>query len=343
MIDLENIKNKIIPDYPLKSLNTFGINVQAKYFSEIKEYSDLKYLIDNNYLKENKFLFLGGGSNVLFINDFDGIVIKNNLTGIEYIDDIVSVKSGNNWHQLVLNSLDHNLYGLENLSLIPGSVGACPIQNIGAYGQEVKNLITKVKAVDLLKNIEIEFSNDDCQFGYRDSIFKKPENKNRYLITEVDFKLSKVPNVNFEYGAIKNILRSLNIDHPSPNDISNAVIQIRSSKLPDPKIIGNAGSFFKNPEIPKSYFQSLILDFPQLPHYIVNDDFVKIPAGYLIEYCGFKGFRQGDAGCHNQQALVLVNYGNASGQDILDLAYSIIAKVKDVFDITLTPEVNIIN
>ena len=327
----------------LKPYNTFGIECKASEYIIIQSIEDLKSILP--MLQEKPFLFLGGGSNVLFTKDFDGLVIQNQLKGIDtiYEDENVAeiaVKSGEIWHDLVLWSLEKGFFGLENLSLIPGSVGAAPMQNIGAYGEEIKNWCTKVIALNL-KTSELEtFTNEACEFGYRESIFKR-KLKNQYFIYEVHLKLDKKRVVNCNYGDIKKILEEKCIDTPSPKDVSNAVIEIRSSKLPNPSELGNAGSFFKNPVISIPEFNKLQLSYPEIPNYPdVNG--IKIPAGWLIEQSGFKGKIVGNTGSHAKQALVIVNYGNATGIEIFNYSQSIIDFVKSKYGIELEREVNII-
>lgn len=327
----------------LKPFNTFGIACNASEFSSIRNVEDIKLLIPQ--LSQKPFLFLGGGSNVLFTKDFEGLVIQNQLKGIDtiYEDENVAeiaVKSGEIWHDLVLLSLEKGFFGLENLSLIPGSVGAAPMQNIGAYGEEIKNWCTKVIALNL-KTGELEtFTNEACEFGYRESIFKR-KLKNQYFIYEVHFKLDKKRAINCNYGDIKKVLEDKGIENPTPKDISNAVIEIRSSKLPNPSELGNAGSFFKNPVISISEFNNLQLAYPEIPNYPdVNG--IKIPAGWLIEQSGFKGKIVGNTGSHAKQALVIVNYGNATGIEIFNYSQTIIDFVKNKYGIELEREVNII-
>jgi UDP-N-acetylmuramate dehydrogenase len=327
----------------LKPFNTFSIACNASEFSSIRNIEDIKLLIPQ--LSQKPFLFLGGGSNVLFTKDFDGLVIQNQLKGIDtiYEDENVAeiaVKSGEIWHDLVLWSLEKGFFGLENLSLIPGSVGAAPMQNIGAYGEEIKNWCTKVIALNL-KTSELEtFTNETCEFGYRESIFKR-KLKNQYFIYEVHFKLVKKRVVNCNYGDIKKVLEDKGIESPTPKDVSNAVIEIRSSKLPNPSELGNAGSFFKNPVISIPEFNKLQLAYPEIPNYPdVNG--IKIPAGWLIEQSGFKGKIVGNTGSHAKQALVIVNYGNATGIEIYNYSQTIIDFVKNKYGIELEREVNII-
>jgi len=336
----------IIPDYKLKSLNTFGVEASAKLFTNVESLKELdEVLIKNQELKE-KLLILGGGSNVLFTKNPDAWVLKSDIKGINKIDeniDFVWIEAfaGEEWHQFVMHTLKKGWFGLENLALIPGSIGASPIQNIGAYGVEVKELIDKVYAVDLESGNKIDFSNEDCRFGYRNSIFKQ-DLKGKVFIYKVVFKLKKSSKVNVSYRALKDELSNEQIINPTPVDIANAVITVRKSKLPDPVKIGNSGSFFKNPEISSEEFQPLKEKFSDIPHYPGNNDKIKIAAGWLIDKAGWKGFRDGNIGVHKNQALVLVNYGGGTGKAILNLSEKIISDVKRKFGITLVREVNII-
>lgn len=333
---------KFLNDISLKPYNTFGIDVKAKKFAEIDSEESLQQTL-NQY---PNCLILGGGSNMLLTKDLDVPVIKLNIKGISKTEIsgepnsvLISAMAGENWHDFVLWCIDKNYGGLENLSLIPGTVGACPIQNIGAYGVEVKDTIYEVEALEIKTNKKVIFSNDDCQFGYRDSIFKT-NLKGQFVITKVTFKLTTSQHkLNLDYGALKSELTG--IEKPSLLQISEAIIKIRSSKLPDPKQIGNSGSFFKNPVIDLVHFADLQKAYPNLPFYKITENQFKIPAGWLIEQCGFKGKRIGDAGVHHQQALVLVNYGNASGSAILFLAKTIQKSVKEIFKIDLDIEVNV--
>ncbi len=327
----------------LKSYNTFGIDVFTSKFVEITDIDELKeILIENN----QPILILGGGSNILFTKDFDGIVIKNNIKEINIVketnDEIqLKVGAGEVWHEFVLFCIENNYAGIENLSLIPGNVGASPMQNIGAYGVEVKDLITEVEAFDL-KDYSIKiFSNEECEFGYRSSIFKTSE-KGNYFITSVTFKLNKRADINTSYGAIEKELERMNISSPSIKNVSNAVINIRSNKLPDPKKIGNSGSFFKNPIVPKEQKDKILEDYADAPNYSQPDGSFKMAAGWLIEKCGWKGKRIDNYGVHENQALVIVNYGGAKGSDIFNLSAEIIKSVKETFGIELEREVNII-
>jgi len=327
----------------LKEYNTFGINVNAKRFVSITSVYQLQQL-----LKEEKDIFLiSGGSNMLLTQDIDTLVVHIDIKGIsidrENHDDIhLTVNAGENWHEFVLWCVSQNYGGLENLSLIPGNVGTCPIQNIGAYGVEVKDTITKVEAIEIQTGKLVSFSAEECQFGYRNSIFKN-EAKGKYILTSVSFKLTKNNHkLNTSYGAIESELSSKGITNPTIKDISDAVIAIRQSKLPDPKKIGNSGSFFKNPVISIEHFETLQKKYPNIPSYVISDTEIKVPAGWLIEQSGFKGKRFGDYGVHEKQALVLVNYGDASGKEIYELAQKIQHTIKDTFDINLEIEVNII-
>jgi UDP-N-acetylmuramate dehydrogenase len=336
----------------LKQYNTFGIDIRAKYFASFNSIDALGQLLQyddtqaKNQRNQTPVLILGGGSNMLFTKDFDGIVLKNEIKGIEVVkedDDHVYVKAGagENWHQFVLYCINNNLAGVENLSLIPGNIGASPMQNIGAYGVEIKDVFYSLEAFNLEEKILQTFYLDDCAFGYRESIFKK-KYKNKFVITSVTYRLNKKPAFNTSYGAIEQELEKMGVTALSIKAISAAVINIRSSKLPDPAVIGNAGSFFKNPEIAKIAFDILQSKFPGIVGYHLSNENIKLAAGWLIEYCGFKGYRKGDAGCHAKQALVLVNYGQAKGEDIFALSQLIADTVKEKFDVDLEREVNII-
>lgn len=334
-------------NFSLKPYNTFGVDVQARYFIEIHTVEALKEAL--NFANDNNLslLFLGGGSNILFTRDFDGLVVKLNLKGISLQtlnenEVLVTAKSGENWHEFVMFCLDKNLGGLENLSLIPGNVGTSPMQNIGAYGTEIKDIFVTCAVLNLeTKEIET-FDLEQCRFGYRDSVFKK-EGKGKYIILEVTFKLTtQNHHIKTEYGAIKTELEKSGIEHPTIQEVSQAVINIRKSKLPDPKEIGNAGSFFKNPTISLTQFEALQQQFEVIPGY-PNGDSVKVPAGWLIEQCGWKGKQIGNVASHKLQALVIVNAtGEASGKEIFDFSAEIINSVKEKFGIKLEREVNII-
>ncbi|TAE90807.1 MAG: UDP-N-acetylmuramate dehydrogenase [Bacteroidetes bacterium] len=330
----------------LKAYNTFGIDVKAKEFVVINSMDELCILCAAFNLTDRKILVLGGGSNLLLTKDFDGMVIKMSLKGIEMVgenDDYVWVKcmAGEVWHDFVMYSIANNLGGLENLSLIPGCVGAAPMQNIGAYGVEIKDTFDSLEAVEIATGEVVSFNNKDCNFGYRESIFKQ-EAKGRYIIASVTFRLSKKPVFNVSYGAIQQTLAKNGITTPTVKAVSDAVISIRKSKLPDPAVLGNAGSFFKNPEIPQADFNQLKSLYPDIVGYPASNGCIKIAAGWLIEQCGWKGKVVGNTGSHKDQALVLVNYGGATGNEIWQLALDIKNSVMDKFGITINPEVNIV-
>ena len=329
----------------LKKLNTFGINVNCKLFYEVNSKSELKHLLQTEEFKKNNYLILGGGSNMLFIKDFDGLIIKNEIKGIDIIsenDHIKNIKvgAGENWHKFVLWSIENDLSGIENLALIPGNIGASPMQNIGAYGVEVKDVIDKVWTINLTDGDEYIFTNSECKFKYRDSIFKNKW-KDKLMITHVSFNLSKKPKQNTSYGAINEELSKLRLERSSRN-ICNAVTNIRKRKLPNPEEIGNSGSFFKNPIIKSSKFKKIQGLYPDIVGYKMSEKDTKVAAGWLIEKCGWKGYRKNDVGVHKNQALVLVNYGEATGKEIFLLAKKIQKSVKEKFDINIYPEVNII-
>jgi UDP-N-acetylmuramate dehydrogenase len=291
-------------------------------------------------------MILGGGSNVLFSEDYNGLVIKNEIIGIELHKEDekhvwLEVQSGTNWHDLVLYCVERDWGGIENLSLIPGTVGAAPMQNIGAYGVEFESVFVQLEAIDLRSGNGFIFHKADCRFGYRDSIFKQ-EAKGKYFICSVMLKLDKEPVINTSYGDIQKILDAKNINHPYIQDVSDAVIEIRSSKLPDPKVIGNAGSFFKNPEVKTAVLKTIQKEYPDCPHYKLPHEKVKIPAAWLIEQCGWKGKVVGETGNHAKQALVIVNYGNATGKEIWDHAMHVQKSVHEKFGIKLEPEVNLV-
>ena len=336
---------KIQEHVSLRPYNTFGIDVKARYFAEVTSIEELKWVLQqNSYPKK---LILGGGSNMLLTGDLDSLVILISLKGKEVVssDDShteIRIMAGENWHDLVLWTLEHNLGGLENLSLIPGSVGSAPIQNIGAYGVELKDHFISCELMDIATQSLHTFSLEDCKFGYRDSYFKH-EGKGKYVITSVSFRLtSKNHNLRTGYGTIATELEKAKVLHPTIQDISRVVIRIRQQKLPDPAILGNSGSFFKNPVVSKKTYEKLQQRYPTIPSYKVAEDEIKIPAAWLIDSCGFKGLRQGDAGVHENQALVLVNYGNATGAEILSLAQQIQETVKNTFGIAIVPEVNVL-
>ncbi|MBI3133611.1 MAG: UDP-N-acetylmuramate dehydrogenase [Bacteroidetes bacterium] len=330
----------------LKAYNTFGMNVTASYFAVFRSVDEITAILHSPEIKNLPLLILGGGSNLLLTKDFDGLVLKNELSGIVPVKtdaDTVYVKSaaGEVWHNFVLFTIENNLGGVENLSLIPGSVGAAPMQNIGAYGTEIKDTFYELEAYEIATGQIKTFGLNDCKFGYRESVFKQ-ELKNRYIIISVTFRLTKNPVLNTAYGAINDELQKQGISQPTIRDVSNAVIAIRSSKLPDPKEIGNSGSFFKNPVVLKSHFEKLKQTYADMPSYPVDAEHVKLAAGWLIEKAGWKGKTLGNYGVHKNQALVLVNYGGASGSQIFQLSEDILQSVKSLFDVTLEREVNIL-
>ena len=329
----------------LKPYNTFGIEATARYFIEISSEEELrKALALEGY---PPIFVLGGGSNVLLTGDLEALVLHLNIKGIRVKreDDsqvVITARAGENWHQLVLWTLERNYGGLENLSLIPGNTGTAPIQNIGAYGVEIRDVFESCTAMEVESGRLRTFSSADCAFGYRDSYFKN-EGRGRYIITAVDLRLHKDNHrLNTSYGAIEAELKARGVSRPGIRDVSDAVIAIRQSKLPDPKVLGNSGSFFKNPVISGQACRKLVSNHPDVPVYKVSEQEWKVPAGWLIEQCGFKGKRFGDAGVHSRQALVLVNYGKATGRELLDLANGIKDAVMQKFGVVIVPEVNII-
>jgi UDP-N-acetylmuramate dehydrogenase len=332
-------------NFSLKNYNTFGIEAKAKQFISVHSVAELKTVLAENPA-EKKFI-LGGGSNMLLTKDIDALVIHIDLKGKKIIDendDFVWVESqaGENWHEFVLWTIDQNFGGLENMSLIPGNVGTTPVQNIGAYGAEIKDHLVSCQAMAIANQELTTFNNTECHFSYRESVFKN-EVKDQYIITSVIFKLTKHNHkINTSYGDILGELEKHNVKNPSLKEVSNAVIAIRQSKLPDPKELGNSGSFFKNPIIPKKDFEKIHQQFPEMKYFEISPTEVKVPAGWLIEQAGFKGKRFGDAGVHKNQALVLVNYGNATGQEILAVSKNIQDKVHNTFGIHIEAEVNVI-
>lgn len=335
----------ILEHVSLKKYNTFGIEAKARYFCEIDSLGQLRAALQLKGYPD--FLILGGGSNMLITQDLDYLVLYINIKGIKTIwenDDRIhiQVNAGENWHGLVLWTLDRNYGGLENLSLIPGNTGSAPIQNIGAYGVELKDVFVSCEAMEIASQEQITFSKEACRFGYRDSYFKN-EGKGKFIITSIQLELTKKNHrKRLDYGAIASQLQLQGIADPTIKDISNTVIAIRQSKLPDPKELGNSGSFFKNPVIDQKEFDQLIDSHPTVPFYKIGEREYKIPAAWLIEQCGYKGKRYGDAGIHEHQALVLVNYGNASGQQLIDLAQKVSHRVYEKFQVAIVPEVNII-
>ncbi len=355
---------EIKQNYDLTKLNTFGVSAKAKFFAQIENESDLQELFKHKEFfaqsgsanrKQNQKIFLGGGSNILFTKDFEGMVILNKIKGIEVIEDntdtvVVKAKSGEIWHDLVLFAVERKYWGLENLSFIPGTVGAAPMQNIGAYGIELKTLLQSVEAYDIDTGTKKIFNREECEFGYRDSIFKN-RLKDKYFISAVIIQLSKTPKINTSYKILQEYLEQNKITVNGPKDISDAVTIIRKNKLPDPKEIGNAGSFFKNVILTSEEAIKFLEQYPTAPSFQENLT-VKIPAGWLIEQCGptspslsgtsWKGYKIGNVGVHDRQALVLVNHGGGTGEEIKELAKQIIISVKAKFGLELIPEVNFI-
>jgi UDP-N-acetylmuramate dehydrogenase len=333
-------------DYSLLAHNTFGIDVRAKYFVTVSSEEEAKEALQFAQARELSLLILGGGSNVLFTEDFPGIVIQNRIRGIEKVAEdesyvFIRAAAGENWHSFVMHCINEEWAGLENLSLIPGCVGASPMQNIGAYGVEISNVLDAVEAIHTKHLNHKRFTKEECELGYRESIFKRKE-KGNWFITHVVFKLNKRAVFHTEYGAIADELDKMELDNLTIRDVSKAVVNIRSSKLPNPKELGNAGSFFKNPTVPIAVLRKIQTFDEKVPFYPVNDQEVKIPAGYLIEQSGWKGKRVGNCGVHTKQALVLVNYGESKGSEIFNLSSSIIEEIKQRYGITLEREVNIL-
>jgi UDP-N-acetylmuramate dehydrogenase len=335
-------------NFDLKPYNTFGISAKCRYFGRFSSAEQLKSALKEVKLLNLPLMILGGGSNILLTKDYEGIVLRNEIKGFEIISEtenevIVRSGAGESWHEFVMKCLENNLAGIENLSLIPGSVGASPMQNIGAYGIEVKDVFHSLEALQIDSSIILSFDKTACEFGYRESVFKR-KLKDQYIITSVEFRLQKEANVNTSYGAINDELEAKGISNPTIRDVSNAVIAIRQSKLPDPKEIGNAGSFFKNPVVENIVVEDLLKKYPDMPNYPdrMNPNLTKLPAGWLIEKAGFKGMRIENYGVHAKQALVLVNYGGSTGKDIYDLSTNILATIKEKFGVDLEREVNII-
>ncbi|HWB62160.1 MAG TPA: UDP-N-acetylmuramate dehydrogenase [Chitinophagales bacterium] len=336
----------------LKPYNTFGIEATAKLYIEIHSNDDFSEILGDAKLKGEEKLILGGGSNILFTQNFNGLVIRNCLPGIWVVSEtatevIVKAAAGVVWHQLVLWCIERNYAGIENLSLIPGCVGAAPMQNIGAYGVELKDVFHQLEALDIHTGEMQKFNLNDCKFGYRESVFKS-KYKNQFLISAVSLKLTKIdaPHVLYrfktDYGDIKATLADMQAFDLSIKAVSDAVIKIRSTKLPDPRVLGNAGSFFKNPVIDNTHFEELKNKYPLMPNYPQPDGSIKVPAGWLIEQCGWKGKIVGHTGSHKTQALVLVNYGGATGHEVWQLALDIQQSVKQKFGIDINPEVNVV-
>lgn len=336
----------IFQNKSLKPYNTFGLDAVAEQFVEVNTVEEVQVLCQTFNLVDRKVLVLGGGSNILLTQDFKGMVIKMNIKGKDVIreDDTqvwVKAMAGEIWHEFVSFCVERNYGGLENLSLIPGCVGAAPMQNIGAYGVELKHCFEELFAIEIATGKLVKFNNQDCRFGYRESVFKN-ELKGKYIIVSVTFRLDKQPKLNTSYGAIQETLHAKGIQEPGIKEIREAVIAIRQSKLPDPAVLGNSGSFFKNPEIPAEKYNALKEQYPDMPGYPAPGSRIKVAAGWLIEQCGWKGKRVGETGAHAKQALVLVNYGAATGNEVLQLAKAIQNSVYDKFGIEIQPEVNIV-
>ncbi len=331
----------------LKPFNTFGLSAEARYFVEIFSENELIDFLQNHPWAQHRILPLSGGSNMLLTQNYAGVVLKISLMGMEVAQEkedhvLVNIAAGENWHHFVLWSISKNLGGVENLSLIPGNVGTAPIQNIGAYGVELKDVFHSLRCVEIKTGKVKVFTKDECEFGYRDSIFKRHQ-KGKYIITQVTLALKKAPHqLKLKYGAIAQQLTKMGIENPSIKEVSDAVIAIRESKLPDPKKIGNSGSFFKNPVIKNEEFIVLKEKFPEAVGYPNGAHHTKVAAGWLIEKAGWKGYRKGDAGVHKNQALVLVNYGNASGKEIQELSSKIQESIAEIFGVNLEAEVNIL-
>lgn len=340
----EIIRLMLKQNVSLKPYNTFAIDAKAQLFAEVATAEALQELLAIPELLSLPKIVLGGGSNILFTQDFPGLVIKISIQGIHKVAEDenhvwLRVGAGENWHQLVLHCLENNYAGIENLSLIPGTVGAAPLQNIGAYGVELRDVFDQLTAIRISDQESQIFNHQQCHFGYRDSVFKT-QLKNQYIITTVSLRLNKKPSLHTDYGGLKQTLQNMQVKQLTIKTVSDAVIKIRTEKLPDPAKIGNAGSFFKNPVIDEKHAAALLQKYPHMPHFAAGPGYCKIPAAWLIEQCGWKGHRIGNAGVHEHHALVLVNYGNEVGSVIKKLAEDIQQSVKEKFAIVLTPEVN---
>lgn len=330
----------------LRHLNTFGLDATARFFVHVQSVQELTAILLDPIWKDAPKFILGGGSNILLTRDIDALVIHPGIGGIEKVfedEEVVSLKvgAGEVWHEFVMHCVGQGYGGIENLSLIPGTVGAAPMQNIGAYGVEIRHVVESVEAVRIENGEQKVFSNEECEFGYRESIFKRAL-KDQFVITGATFRLSKKPALHVGYGDVQKVLLEMNVTEPTISDVSEAIIRIRQSKLPNPAEIGNAGSFFKNPEIPVTQFEKLRETFPEVPGYPVDAGNVKVPAGWLIEKAGWKGYREGAIGVHARQALVLVNYGGGNGAQIKELSEKIQQSVADTFGVHLSAEVNFI-
>lgn len=336
---------KILKDYSLLPHNTFGMDIKTSLFIEYDSTEELKELLEQHALAHGQWLHIGGGSNLLFTADYPGTILHSAIKGYEVTSEnkdevIVRVGAGEVWDDFVAYTVGQEWYGAENLSLIPGEVGASAVQNIGAYGIEAKDLIVKVETIEVSTGHERTFGNADCQYAYRESIFKHSL-KGKYIVTHVSFRLKKTPTYHLDYGNIRSELEKRNCTLNLQN-VRNIIIHIRNSKLPDPQVQGNAGSFFMNPIIPRSQFEALLKTYPSIPHYEVDNERVKIPAAWMIDQCGWKGKQLGRAGVHSQQALVIINCGGATGQEIITLSQEIQQSVFQKFGIKILPEVNFI-
>ena len=332
-------------NHSLLPYHTFGMDVKTSVFIEYTSVDELKQILQQENLSEKKWLHIGGGSNLLFTGDYEGVILHSAIKGTEIVyedDEAVHVRvgAGEGWDDFVAYAVNQGWYGAENLSLIPGEVGASAVQNIGAYGMEAKDLIVKVEALDVTTGNDSVFTNTECRYAYRESIFKK-EWKGRYIITYVTYRLSKRPQFHLDYGNVKGELEKQGCELTLKN-VRDVIIRIREAKLPDPKVQGNAGSFFMNPVIPRMQYESLLAKYPDMPHYKVDEEWVKVPAAWMIDRCGWKGRRMGNAGVHDKQALVLVNCGGATGQEIITLSQHIQQSVYESFGIAIVPEVNFI-
>lgn len=332
-------------NHSLLPYHTFGMDVKTSVFIEYTSVDELKQILQQENLSEKKWLHIGGGSNLLFTGDYEGVILHSAIKGTEIVyedDEAVHVRvgAGEVWDDFVAYAVNQGWYGAENLSLIPGEVGASAVQNIGAYGMEAKDLIVKVEALDVTTGNDSVFTNTECRYAYRESIFKK-EWKGRYIITYVTYRLSKTPQFHLEYGNVKGELEKQGCELTLKN-VRDVIIRIREAKLPDPKVQGNAGSFFMNPVIPRMQYESLLAKYPEMPHYKVDEEWVKVPAAWMIDRCGWKGRQMGNAGVHDKQALVLVNCGGATGQEIIALSQRIQQSVFETFGIAIVPEVNFI-
>jgi UDP-N-acetylmuramate dehydrogenase len=335
---------RIEQNFSLLNYNTFGIDARAAWFIEYDSKKELKQALGLELVKSNRWLHIGGGSNLLFLKDFDGVILHSNIQGIARVEEdeqsvTVEVGAGVIWDNFVDVAVQNGWGGVENLSLIPGETGASAVQNIGAYGVEVKDVIVQVKTVETETGIENVFSNEECRYGYRDSIFKS-ELRNKIIVTSVVFRLDKQPVYKLDYQHLEDEVKRHGAI--SLNSIRSTIVAVRQSKLPDPKDYGNAGSFFMNPVVPKLHFEQLKATYPEMPHYYISEAEEKIPAAWLIDRCGWKGRQIGNAGVHDKQALVLVNKGGATGEEIVHLAGEIQKSVKEKFGVELKPEVNYI-